>query len=99
LYYDYYEPQDHKRVAEFITGEIKRQKWIVSYDDARQVRELYAGCERIKYRIGYSARTSRQGTEIMFFCDSLEVPELVGAIRQIKERSVSARSRAAQRRK
>ena len=98
LYYDYYEPEDHKRVAEFITQRINRQKWIVSYDDARQVRELYAGCERIKYRIGYSARTFRQGTEIMFFCDSLEVPELVGAIRQIKERGVPARSRRGQRR-
>jgi DNA adenine methylase len=93
LYYDYYEPLDHKRVAEFITQKINRQKWIVSYDNARQVRELYAGCERIKYRIGYSARTSRQGTEVMFFCSSLEVPELVGAVRQIKERVVLARQR------
>jgi DNA adenine methylase len=97
LYYDYYEPQDHKLVAEFVTQKINRQKWIVSYDDARQVRELYVGCKRIKYRIGYSARTSRQGMEIMFFCNSLEVPELVGAVRQIKERGVSARSRRAQR--
>lgn len=93
LYYDYYEPQDHKRVAEFITQKIKRQRWIVSYDDAKQVRELYAGCERIKYRIGYSARASRQGKEIMFFCNSLEIPQLVGAIRQIKEHGASARSR------
>jgi DNA adenine methylase len=97
LYYDYYEPLDHKRVAEFITQKINRQKWIVSYDNARQVRELYAGCERIKYRIGYSARTSRQGTEVMFFCSSLEVPELVGAIRQIKERGVLAPKRWARR--
>lgn len=93
LYYDYYEPQDHKRVAQFITREIKRQKWIVSYDNVRQVQELYAGCERIKYRIGYSARTSREGAEIMFFSASLQVPELVGAIRLIKERGGSARSR------
>jgi DNA adenine methylase len=98
LYYDYYEPQDHKRVAQFVTRKINRQKWIVSYDDVTEVRALYAGCQRIKYRIGYSARTSRQGAEIMFFCDSLEVPELVGAIRLIKERGVLARPRWAQRR-
>ena len=91
LYYDYYEHEDHESVARFITREISLQKWIVSYDDVRQVRELYSECERIKYRIGYSARTSREGAEIMFFCDSLRVPELVGAIRQIKERPVSSR--------
>lgn len=86
LYYDYYEPDDHERVALLVTSEIARQKWIVSYDNVRQVRDLYAGCERVKYRIGYSARSSRQGAEIMFFCDSLQVPQLVGPIRQIRER-------------
>lgn len=91
LYYDYYEEGDHKRVAKFITQKICRQKWIVSYDNVRQVRELYAQCRRIKYRIGYSARTSREGAEIMFFCNSLRVPELIGAVRQIKERGASAR--------
>jgi DNA adenine methylase len=86
LYYDYYEPGDHELVALFVRSEITRQKWIVSYDNVRQVRELYAGCQRVKYRIGYSARSSRQGAEIMFFCDSLQVPQLVGPVKQIRER-------------
>jgi DNA adenine methylase len=86
LYYDYYEPEDHERVARFITREVTRQKWIVSYDNVRQVRDLYARCARVKYHIGYSARTSRQGAEIMFFCESLDVPQLVGSIKAIRER-------------
>ena len=89
LYYDYYEPDDHERVARFVTREIVRQKWIVSYDNVKQVRDLYAGCERMKYRIGYSARSSRQGAEVMFFSDSLKVPHLVGPIRVIRERGSS----------
>jgi len=89
LYYDYYEPDDHERVALFVTGQIARQKWIVSYDDVRQVRDLYAGCERVIYRIGYSARSPRQGAEIMFFCDSLRVPQLVGPINEIGKRGTS----------
>lgn len=90
LYYDYYEPEDHERVSLFVTNEIARQKWIVSYDNVRQVRDLYAGCERVKYYIGYSARTSRQGAEIMFFCDSLQVPQLVGPIKEIGARASSS---------
>jgi len=42
LYYDYYEPDDHERVASFVTRKIARQKWIVSYDNVKQVRDLYA---------------------------------------------------------
>jgi DNA adenine methylase len=87
LYYDYYEHEDHERVAAFVTNEIHRQRWIVSYDNVKEVRELYAGHPRVKYQIGYSAaKSSRQGAEIMFFSDSLQVPQLVGAIKQIKER-------------
>jgi DNA adenine methylase len=51
LYYDYYEHEDHERVAALVT-QIVRQKWIVSYDDVKQVRDLYAESERVKYSIG-----------------------------------------------
>jgi D12 class N6 adenine-specific DNA methyltransferase len=92
LYYDYYEHEDHERVAALVT-EIVRQKWIVSYDDVKQVRDLYAESERVKYSIGYSARSSRQGAEIMFFSQSLRVPQVIGAIKQIKELRSAAKLR------
>jgi DNA adenine methylase len=91
LYYDYYKHADHERVAAFVTNEIHRQSWIVSYDDVREVRDLYARRARVKYQIGYSARSSRRGAEIMFFSDSLQVPQLVGAIKQIRERLSSTK--------
>jgi DNA adenine methylase len=90
LYYDYYECHDHERVALFVTTKINRQKWIVSYDNVRQVRDLYDGCNRVKYTIGYSARSFRKGAEIMFFSHSLEIPQLVGAIKQIADRRPSS---------
>jgi DNA adenine methylase len=92
LYYDYYEHEDHERVAALVT-QIVRQKWIVSYDDVKQVRDLYAESERVKYSIGYSARSSRQGAEIMFFSQSLRVPQVIGAIKQIKELRSAAKLR------
>jgi len=92
LYYDYYEHEDHERVAFFVTHQIRRQKWIVSYDNVKQVRDLYAGFKMIAYRIGYSAKSSRRGTEVMFFCDGLkEVPELVGPVKEIGERRSSSK--------
>lgn len=80
LYYDFYNHDDHASVAKFVKGSIKRQRWIVSYDNADPIRKLYAGCERITYTVGYSARNRSEGAEVMFFDDDLIVPPLAGPI-------------------
>ncbi len=80
LYYDFYHPEDHASVAEFVTGSIADQRWIVSYDNAPAIRDLYRGCPHIVYDIGYSARSARQGSEVMFFGKRLRIPSIVGSI-------------------
>jgi DNA adenine methylase len=80
LYYDFYKPKDHERVARFVRSTIKSQQWIVSYDNEPAIRELYKGSPQVVYDIGYSARSPRQGSEVMFFGDELKVPSLVGSI-------------------
>jgi DNA adenine methylase len=80
LYYDFYNHDDHAKVAAFVKSSILKQSWIVSYDNAAPIKKLYRGCEHITYTVGYSARNRSQGTEIMFFDDALAVPPLVGPI-------------------
>lgn len=82
LYYDFYRPDDHSNIANIIKS-INRQKWIVSYDDVSQIREIYKPFRSISYHIGYSARTSKKGAEVMFFDDSLTISPLAGPITQI----------------
>jgi DNA adenine methylase len=84
LYYDFYEPKDHAELAEFVIAKLVRQKWIVSYDNARAIRDMYKGCQRLTYGLGYSARDAREGAEVMFFSDSLRVSSLVGPFRLIR---------------
>jgi DNA adenine methylase len=81
LYYDFYEHKDHKSIADFINGSAIRQKWIVSYDNVQPIRDLYPSARFITYDIGYSARSASQGSEVMFFCDGLKVPPLIGSIK------------------
>ena len=81
LYYDFYEHKDHERVANFIMQGIHHQQWIVSYDNVRVIRELYQGTRHVVYDIGYSARSASQGSEVMFFCDRLSVPRLIGPVK------------------
>lgn len=86
LYYDYYEPEDHQHVAAFVQSSITQQRWIVSYDNAPAIRTLYRGCPHIVYDIGYSARSARQGSEVMFFGNGLKVPSVVGSITLTEDR-------------
>lgn len=84
LYYDFYRPEDHAALAEFVTGKLQRQRWIVSYDNAAAVRKLYQGSQRITYSLGYSARDWREGTEALFFSKHMQACPLKGPFRTVR---------------
>jgi DNA adenine methylase len=85
LYYDFYEPEDHADVAGLVTKKITKQRWVVSYDNVAAIRKLYQGHRRLTYGVGYSARDTRKGSEVMFFCDDLRVPPPMGAMIPIRQ--------------
>jgi len=80
LYYDFYRHEDHAAVATYVQERITEQRWIVSYDNVPAICDLYSERRRVMYSIGYSARTTKQGSEVMFFSDTLTIPALVGRI-------------------
>lgn len=81
LYHDFYQPGDHANVAKFVVGGRLRQRWMVSYDNVKQIRSLYAAARHVTYDIGYSARSARTGSEVMFFSDGLKIPPDLGTVR------------------
>lgn len=87
LYYEFYKHEDHVAVAECVQKQVATQRWIVSYDNVPAICDMYSARRRAIYNIGYSARATRQGSEVMFFCDSLKVPPLVGAVAATEEPS------------
>lgn len=89
LYYDFYQPQDHAEVAETVINELGAKSWIVSYDNVPEIHEIYREISSITYSIGYSARTSRTGSEVMFFKDGLRVPPLHLPMRPLSAPPVS----------
>jgi len=80
LYYNFYNHEDHAAVAEYVQDHVTDQQWIVSYDNVPAICEMYSERRRSIYSIGYSARGTRQGSEVMFFSDTLKVPPLVGPV-------------------
>lgn len=79
LYIDHYEEDDHAKIARLVRR-VKRQAWIVSYDDVPNIRSLYRRHRGIRYELGYSARKSAKGVELMYFSDRLVIPATTGPI-------------------
>jgi len=74
LYVNFYGPGDHESVRDLIRS--TRSKWIVSYDDVPQIRDLYTDFRYIQYDLHYSAQERYRGAEVMFFSPDLEIPDL-----------------------
>jgi len=73
LYEDHYHHNDHVLVSKLVTGRIG-QAWIVSYDAAPSILELYGQHRSIRYCLSYSAQERYSGSEVMFFSSGLVLP-------------------------
>lgn len=72
LYRDDYRPSDHETVA----GQLRRVKlrWLLSYDDCAEIRRLYRGHRRVRFRISYTAGRKRAGSEVFFVSHDTAIP-------------------------
>ena len=75
LYMNHYQHDNHKEVSEEIK-KIKNAKWIVSYDNASEIKEIYQECKKKEYAFFHTAYNTRIGKEILFFSKDLLVPSV-----------------------
>jgi DNA adenine methylase len=81
LYYDFYKPKDHEQIYWFLTRNLAKKRWVISYDNVPPIRELYKDRQRLVYGIRYSARDPREGAEVMFFSDALQKSPVTGPLK------------------
>lgn len=74
LYENHYKHDDHYRIANKVTAEIKTP-WLVSYDNNIEINKMYDGCPKLTYGINYSAQQRYMGSEVMFFSKDLRIPK------------------------
>lgn len=82
LYYNFYKHDDHAGVAAAVRH-LDGVPWIVSYDDAVPIHELYSPASWLQYTIGYSARGRVRGREAMFVSSGLAVPPVTGSMLEL----------------
>ena len=70
LYMNHYQKPDHQKISDVIK-KITHAKWIVSYDNVSEITQCYSGYANQEYSPYHTARSSRIGSEIIFFSRNL----------------------------
>jgi DNA adenine methylase len=74
LYENYYEDDNHQQIAQFLGDEADFQ-WLVSYDNAPEIIQIYQDVGHRSYQLQYFANQTYKGEEVMFFGPELVIPE------------------------
>ena len=75
LYRNYYEHDDHVAIAETIKAKGFNRHWVVSYDNADEIRAMYQLVHTKTYGLNYTAQRRYIGNEVMFFSQRLIVSD------------------------
>lgn len=73
LYLNHYAPDDHAIISQIIQNEIA-QSWLVSYDNASEIKQYYRDRKYFIYSLQYNAAKAYKGEEVFFFSDNLKLP-------------------------
>lgn len=78
LYLNHFTYDDHRKLSKNISS--LTQKWVVSYDNQPDIRDLYSQYSGRTFSINYSVVNGREGSEVMFFSKNLSVPEQMSIV-------------------
>lgn len=67
LYTNFYDHYDHVELAQSISSKMRNRYWILTYDVANEIENLYSNFEHEKYYLNYSIAKPAKGQEFMFF--------------------------------
>lgn len=73
LYKNHLTHEDHSQIATLVKS-IQNHYWMVTYDNVKEIKEMYDGFRNAEYTLSYSAGKATTGKEIMFFSNNLQLP-------------------------
>lgn len=76
LYTNFYSHEDHVELAKIIQSKMRNRYWILTYDIASQIEELYRNRSYMKYFLNYSIATPTKGQEFMFFSNKTDMGDI-----------------------
>lgn len=74
LYMNHYTDKDHHNLAKFLQN-TAHFRWILSYDDVPQIRELYSSLELYRFPLKYTVEMKRIGYELLTHSQNIMFPD------------------------
>jgi DNA adenine methylase len=74
LYLNNYKHDNHLGLANTIKN-IENVKWIVSYDNVPEIKQMYKSFRMSSFDLNYTLQTKKFGSELLIFCDDLLLPD------------------------
>lgn len=71
LYLNYYEHEDHIKLADFLNTN-SNLYWILTYDNVAPIKRLYQERETVEFSLNYFAGHKKKGKEVMIFSDFIQ---------------------------
>ncbi|MGR5465211.1 DNA adenine methylase [Photobacterium damselae] len=75
LYRNYYNHGDHVSVMDAI-GQSKIKHWLVSYDNVKEIKDIYSEYRKKIYSLRYSIQSKTIGSEVMIYSNHINIPEI-----------------------
>jgi len=75
LYTNFYGHDDHVKLADTITKKLNYQRWIVTYDNVEQIKEMYTSVDATEFQLQYTLQEKKQASEVMFYSESVLRPK------------------------
>lgn len=72
LYLNHYKEDDHKKLATLL-NRYNHKKWLLTYDDAPQIRRLYSKRRIYDFSLNYHVSGVKTGSEIMICSDGIKI--------------------------
>lgn len=71
LYTNFYTHKDHVSLANKIKA-IKYHSWILTYDNQKEIKDMYKGFKKEMYKLNYSVEKKYKGDEVIFYSNTLK---------------------------
>lgn len=76
LYLNSFEHNNHLALSKSLKSK-NVMKWFLTYDNVKEINEMYEGCSSVPFEINYSANKVCRGKEVMVFSKSTTMPEYI----------------------
>lgn len=80
LYTNFYIHGDHVNLAGHIIEKMKKRKWIVTYDNVNEIKNMYSCIEKIEFELQYTLQEKKSASEVMFFSKYVHRPQKEGEL-------------------